>query len=200
MLFQFVGKLDPCIFLSALKESGFLSVFIIYQIIDNVTVIESFVFNQARDARALRESNGTCIVETVYNKLTECLEVSTFQWRNVNSRIMGGGQDSRIPSGKDAVMFETPMIWREPQNHHDDCYFCVVKINGINPGNRNKWSYPNLSSAQRPLLKSREVQPNTSKSYDPNPCDPERNTSSENSDSDYKFNQEPQPFNHKITK
>ncbi|GFU53435.1 uncharacterized protein TNCV_3029401 [Trichonephila clavipes] len=59
-------------------------------------------------------------------------------------------------SGKrDAVMLETPMIWREPQNHHDDCYFCVVKINGINSGNRNKWSYPNLSSAQRPQLKSR---------------------------------------------
>ncbi|GFS68728.1 uncharacterized protein TNCV_1959311 [Trichonephila clavipes] len=54
-------------------------------------------------------------------------------------------------------MFETPMIWREPQNHHDDCYFCVMKINGINPGNRNKWSYPNLPSAQRPQLKSREI-------------------------------------------
>ncbi|GFX14265.1 protein GVQW3 [Trichonephila clavipes] len=38
----------------------------------------------------------------------------------------------------------------------------------------------------------------TSKSSnDPNPCDPERNTSSENSDSDYKFSQEPQPFNQK---
>ncbi|GFX11768.1 uncharacterized protein TNCV_4341131 [Trichonephila clavipes] len=102
-------------------------------------------------------------------------------------------------SGKrDAVMFETPMIWREPQNHHDDCYFYVVKINGINPGNRNNWSYPNLSSAQQPQLKSLEVQPSTSKSSnDPNPCDPERNTSSENSDSDYKFSQEPQPFNQK---
>ncbi|GFV38225.1 uncharacterized protein TNCV_4792111 [Trichonephila clavipes] len=102
-------------------------------------------------------------------------------------------------SGKrDAVMFETPMIWREPQNHHDDCYFCVVKINGINPGNRNKWPYPNLSSSQRPQLKSREVQPSTSKSSnDPNPCDLERNTSSENSDSDYKFSQEPQSFNQK---
>ncbi|GFX19919.1 uncharacterized protein TNCV_1434791 [Trichonephila clavipes] len=102
-------------------------------------------------------------------------------------------------SGKrDAVMFETPMIWRETQNHHDDCYFCVVKINGIKPGNRNKWSYPNLSSPQRPQLKSREVQPRTSKSStDPNPCDPERNSSSENSDSDYKFSQESQLFNHK---
>ncbi|GFW91207.1 putative transposable element [Trichonephila clavipes] len=95
-------------------------------------------------------------------------------------------------------MFETPMIWREPQNHRDDCYFCVAKINGINPGNRNKWSYPNLSFAQRPQLKSREVHPSTSKSFnDPNPCDPERNTSSENSDSDYKFSQELEPFNQK---
>ncbi|GFU96802.1 uncharacterized protein TNCV_4626191 [Trichonephila clavipes] len=95
-------------------------------------------------------------------------------------------------------MFETPIIWQEPQNHHVDCYFCVVKINRINPENRNKWSYPNLSSAQRPQLKSREVQPSTSKSSnDPNLCDPERNTSSENSDSDYKFSQEPQPFNQK---
>ncbi|PRD24165.1 UNVERIFIED_CONTAM: hypothetical protein NCL1_44532 [Trichonephila clavipes] len=48
MLFQFVGKLDPCIFLSALRESSFLSVFITYQIIDNVIVIESFVFNQSQ--------------------------------------------------------------------------------------------------------------------------------------------------------
>ncbi|GFV59718.1 uncharacterized protein TNCV_1907891 [Trichonephila clavipes] len=95
-------------------------------------------------------------------------------------------------------MFETPMIWREPQNHHDDCYFCVGKINGINPGNRNKWSYPNLASAQRPQLKLREVKPSTSKSSNhPNPCDPERNTPSENSDSDYKFSQEPQPINQK---
>ncbi|GFW77892.1 uncharacterized protein TNCV_3911021 [Trichonephila clavipes] len=87
---------------------------------------------------------------------------------------------------------------REPQNHHDDCYFFVVEINGINPGNGNKWSYPNLSSAQRPQLKSREVQPSTSKSSnDPNPCDPERNTSSENSHSYYKFSQQPQPFNQK---
>ncbi|GFV55807.1 uncharacterized protein TNCV_2603281 [Trichonephila clavipes] len=95
-------------------------------------------------------------------------------------------------------MFETPMIWREPQNHHDDCYFCVVKINGINPGNRNEWSYLKISSAQRSQLKSREVQLSTSKSSnDPNPCDPERNTSSKNSDSDCKFSQEPQPFNQK---
>ncbi|GBP08561.1 hypothetical protein EVAR_77228_1 [Eumeta japonica] len=91
-------------------------------------------------------------------------------------------------------MFVTPMIWREPRNHHDDCHFCVVKINGINPENRNKRSYPILSSAQRPRLKSREVQSSTSKSSDDaNPGEPERNTSSEDFESDY-FSQEPQPF------
>ncbi|GFT32824.1 uncharacterized protein TNCV_5038711 [Trichonephila clavipes] len=87
-------------------------------------------------------------------------------------------KENRLLEKRDAVMFETPMIWREPQNHHDDCYFCVVKYNVINPGNRNKWSYPNLSSAKRPQLKSRAVQLSTSKSFnDPNPCDPERNAS-----------------------
>ena len=103
-------------------------------------------------------------------------------------------------SGKrDAVKFVTPMIWREPQNHHDDCYFCVVKINGINPGNRSKWSYPNLSSAQRPQLKSREVQPSTSTSSDDtNLCEREQNISSDDSDPDYKCSlSDPQPFNQK---
>ncbi|GFX16537.1 general transcription factor II-I repeat domain-containing protein 2A [Trichonephila clavipes] len=45
------------IFIRSERISGFLSVFIIYQIIDNVTVIESFVFNQAWAAGSLRESN-----------------------------------------------------------------------------------------------------------------------------------------------
>jgi hypothetical protein len=39
---------------------------------------------------------------------------------------------------KHALKFRTPMIWRDPQNHHDQSYFCVVNINGINSGNRNK--------------------------------------------------------------
>ncbi|GFV60290.1 hypothetical protein TNCV_3469261 [Trichonephila clavipes] len=34
--------------------------------IDNVTVIESFVFNQARAVGTLRKSNGTCIVERLF--------------------------------------------------------------------------------------------------------------------------------------
>ncbi|GFV82009.1 hypothetical protein TNCV_3152071 [Trichonephila clavipes] len=89
MLFQFVGKLDPCIFLSALKESGFLSIFIFDQIIDNVTVIESFDFNQAGAAGALRKQLNVHCWEIICYKRKERNEVSTFQWRNVNPRITG---------------------------------------------------------------------------------------------------------------
>ncbi|GFT08766.1 guanine nucleotide-releasing factor 2 [Trichonephila clavipes] len=50
MLFQSVRKLYPCIYFIRCRRIQFLSIFIIYQIIDNVSVIESFVFNQARVA------------------------------------------------------------------------------------------------------------------------------------------------------
>jgi hypothetical protein len=43
------------------------------------------------------------------------------------------------------------MVWREPKNHFDDCYFCIVNIIGINRNNRDKWSYPGLPSARRPV-------------------------------------------------
>lgn len=34
--------------------------------------------------------------------------------------------------------YQTPMIWREPTNHDNDCYFCAVNFNGINKTNRSK--------------------------------------------------------------
>ena len=49
------------------------------------------------------------------------------------------------------------MVWREPKNHHDDCYFCMVNITGINRNNRRKWKYPDLESARRPVPHSDEV-------------------------------------------
>ena len=30
-----------------------------------------------------------------------------------------------------AVTFGIPMIWREPKNHNDDCYFCAINLTGI---------------------------------------------------------------------
>ena len=39
------------------------------------------------------------------------------------------------------------MVWREPWNHADDCYFCLTNITGFNASSRKKIKYPNLWSA-----------------------------------------------------
>ena len=43
------------------------------------------------------------------------------------------------------------MVWREPKNYFDDCYFYAVNIISINRNNHEKWSYPDLPSARRPV-------------------------------------------------
>lgn len=53
--------------------------------------------------------------------------------------------------------YQTPMIWREPSDHHSECYFCVVNITGINRKNHSKWTYPNLLTAVRPVLYARNT-------------------------------------------
>lgn len=52
------------------------------------------------------------------------------------------------------LKFGVPMVWREPKNHYDDCYFCLVKLRGVN---RKKMIYPDLESAKRPLPHSEDV-------------------------------------------
>jgi hypothetical protein len=52
---------------------------------------------------------------------------------------------------KASMPFAIPMIWREPLNHHDDCYFCVVNTSGFSAKNKHKIIYPNLRSALRPV-------------------------------------------------
>lgn len=61
-------------------------------------------------------------------------------------------------SQKKTFKFAVPMIWREPRNHSDDCYFCSVDITGHNSKNKKVISYPNLLSAIRPVEHS-EVLP-----------------------------------------
>ena len=29
-----------------------------------------------------------------------------------------------------SMRFGVPMVWREPKNHHDNCYFCMVDMSG----------------------------------------------------------------------
>ena len=43
------------------------------------------------------------------------------------------------------------MVWREPKNHHEDCYFCMVDMNGWNQRKKKVWYYPEIESARRPV-------------------------------------------------
>lgn len=53
--------------------------------------------------------------------------------------------------GKRHMSFAIPMVWREPQNHLSDCYFCLTKIKGISTKSKHTVQYPNLPSAIRPV-------------------------------------------------
>lgn len=55
------------------------------------------------------------------------------------------------------LTFGIPMVWREPQNHIDDCYFCLTNITGFNSKTKSAIQYPNLPSAIRPVSHSDEV-------------------------------------------
>ena len=55
------------------------------------------------------------------------------------------------------MRFGVPMVWREPMNHHDDCYFCMVDMTGWNSFKKKTWFYPDIKSAIRPLPHCSEV-------------------------------------------
>ena len=60
--------------------------------------------------------------------------------------------------GKNAKLkFGVPMVWREPSNHLDDCYFCLVNVKGFNKKNKQYLQYPSIPSAIRPVAHSEEI-------------------------------------------
>ena len=51
-----------------------------------------------------------------------------------------------------SMRFGVPMVWREPKNHHEDCYFCMVDMTGWNQRKKKDWYYPDIEkSARRPV-------------------------------------------------
>lgn len=61
-----------------------------------------------------------------------------------NLRFWFNGQRKSMPFG-------VPMIWREPTNHANDCYFCMTNVRGFSKKNKNKIVYPSPPSALRPV-------------------------------------------------
>ena len=49
--------------------------------------------------------------------------------------------------GNKHISFGVPMVWREPQNHLSDCYFCAVKTTGLTSKTTSSVEYPSLPSA-----------------------------------------------------
>jgi hypothetical protein len=60
------------------------------------------------------------------------------------------GKRKRMP-------FSVPMIWREQQNHFNDCYFCQTKIAGFTVNTRHMIDYPVVPSASKPIPHSEEL-------------------------------------------
>ena len=58
----------------------------------------------------------------------------------------------RWTQGKATSMrFGVPIVWREPKNHYEDWYFCMVDMTGWNQGKKKGWYYPDIESARRPV-------------------------------------------------
>ncbi len=53
--------------------------------------------------------------------------------------------------------FGIPVVWREPKNHHDDCYFCIGKPLGRNAKSMKHIECLNISSTMLPVPHSDEV-------------------------------------------
>ena len=49
------------------------------------------------------------------------------------------------------------MVWREPPNHLNDCYFCAVRVTGLKSKTRSSIKYPSLPSAIQPVPHTDEL-------------------------------------------
>ena len=47
-----------------------------------------------------------------------------------------------------SMRFGVPMVWCEPKNHHDDCYFCMLDMSEWNQRKKKDWYYPDIECAR----------------------------------------------------
>lgn len=62
-------------------------------------------------------------------------------------------------NGKDVSMpFAVPMVWREPKDHVNDCYFCLTpRASGMTNKKKSAIQYPNIPSAMQPVPHSEQL-------------------------------------------
>ena len=48
--------------------------------------------------------------------------------------------------GTRSMPFAISQIWREPTNHTDDCYFCIIDITKYRKGKSRKLNNPSIAS------------------------------------------------------
>ena len=58
---------------------------------------------------------------------------------------------------RQSIGFGIPIVWREPKNHVDDCYFCSINVTGVNKKKRRSLSDKGFPSAIRPLAYSTDI-------------------------------------------
>ena len=56
-----------------------------------------------------------------------------------------------------SLAFGVPMVWRDPNEHNKECYFCLCVIAGFNVKNKHRIQYPNLPCAIRPIPHGQSV-------------------------------------------
>jgi len=52
---------------------------------------------------------------------------------------------------RSSFRFAVPMLWKEPNNHQHDCYFCLTNVFGFSTKNKHKIVYPDCQSAIKPV-------------------------------------------------
>ena len=65
--------------------------------------------------------------------------------------VCNSGLTQWLNGKRKAMAFAVPMVWREPQNHTTDCYFCTTNITGFNKKNKHNIVYPDCDSALKPV-------------------------------------------------
>ncbi len=72
-----------------------------------------------------------------------------------------------------AMPFGVPMVWREPQNHSTDCYFCQTIVRGFSSKNKKQIVYPDCRAADKPVPHSPELPIPTSPEIESDDTEPQ---------------------------